>query len=184
MRSQQDRGDPRPRHAFRSDQSSPSPQKVFQSPRQRSKLSAKVHPLSLWIIKFEWRPQPSLPPNTHICANEPRLFKKQVMAEREGFEPSRRLPAYTRSRRAPSTTRPPLHCALRAGRHYNEPQSCCKTLWRFMTRILPRLYKRREWRVVKRRRRSPHTPSCLRRRTAYLMSGFSAWLITAIFAQS
>ena len=30
------------------------------------------------------------------------------MAEREGFEPSRRLPAYTRSRRAPSTTRPPL----------------------------------------------------------------------------
>src|SRR5918993_2587544 len=31
------------------------------------------------------------------------------MAEGEGFEPSRRFPAYTRSRRAPSTTRPPLH---------------------------------------------------------------------------
>ena len=31
-----------------------------------------------------------------------------VMAEREGFEPSRRFPAYTLSRRAPSTTRPPL----------------------------------------------------------------------------
>ena len=30
------------------------------------------------------------------------------MAEREGFEPSIRFPAYTRSRRAPSTTRPPL----------------------------------------------------------------------------
>ena len=30
------------------------------------------------------------------------------MAEREGFEPSRRFPAYTLSRRAPSTTRPPL----------------------------------------------------------------------------
>ncbi len=30
------------------------------------------------------------------------------MAEREGFEPSRRLPAYTLSRRAPSTTRPSL----------------------------------------------------------------------------
>ncbi len=30
------------------------------------------------------------------------------LAEREGFEPSRRLPAYTRSRRAPSTARPPL----------------------------------------------------------------------------
>ena len=34
---------------------------------------------------------------------------KCEMAEREGFEPSRRLPAYTLSRRAPSTTRPPLH---------------------------------------------------------------------------
>ncbi len=33
---------------------------------------------------------------------------KCEMAEREGFEPSRRLPAYTLSRRAPSTTRPPL----------------------------------------------------------------------------
>ena len=31
------------------------------------------------------------------------------LADREGFEPSRRLPAYTRSRRAPSTTRPPAH---------------------------------------------------------------------------
>ena len=30
------------------------------------------------------------------------------MAERQGFEPWRQLPAYTRSRRAPSTTRPPL----------------------------------------------------------------------------
>ena len=30
------------------------------------------------------------------------------LAEREGFEPSRRFPAYTLSRRAPSTTRPPL----------------------------------------------------------------------------
>ena len=30
------------------------------------------------------------------------------MAEREGFEPSIRLLAYTRSRRAPSTARPPL----------------------------------------------------------------------------
>ena len=30
------------------------------------------------------------------------------MEERKGFEPSRRLPAYTLSKRAPSTTRPPL----------------------------------------------------------------------------
>ncbi len=30
------------------------------------------------------------------------------VAERQGFEPWRRFPAYTLSRRAPSTTRPPL----------------------------------------------------------------------------
>ncbi len=30
------------------------------------------------------------------------------LAEREGFEPSRAVTPYTRSRRAPSTTRPPL----------------------------------------------------------------------------
>ena len=35
-----------------------------------------------------------------------------VMAERKGFEPSRRFPAYTLSRRAPSTTRPPLRRRL------------------------------------------------------------------------
>ncbi len=34
--------------------------------------------------------------------------QKCLMAERQGFEPWRRFPAYTRSRRAPSTTRPPL----------------------------------------------------------------------------
>ncbi len=30
------------------------------------------------------------------------------MADRQGFEPWRRSPAYTLSRRAPSTTRPPV----------------------------------------------------------------------------
>ena len=33
------------------------------------------------------------------------------MADRQGFEPWRRSPAYTLSRRAPSTTRPPVRCA-------------------------------------------------------------------------
>ncbi len=37
---------------------------------------------------------------------------KCEMAERQGFEPWRRFPAYTRSRRAPSTTRPPLRRAV------------------------------------------------------------------------
>ena len=31
------------------------------------------------------------------------------MAERAGFEPAKELPLYTLSKRAPSTTRPPLH---------------------------------------------------------------------------
>jgi hypothetical protein len=39
------------------------------------------------------------------------------MAEGKGFEPLRRLPAYTLSRRAPSTTRPPL---LGKVPHYSE----------------------------------------------------------------
>ena len=34
--------------------------------------------------------------------------RQDWVAEREGFEPSRRFPAYTLSRRAPSTTRPSL----------------------------------------------------------------------------
>ena len=32
-----------------------------------------------------------------------------LMAERMGFEPMKELPLYTLSKRAPSTTRPPLH---------------------------------------------------------------------------
>ena len=40
------------------------------------------------------------------------LKKFGGMAERQGFEPWRRFPAYTLSRRAPSTTRPPLHFFL------------------------------------------------------------------------
>ena len=39
----------------------------------------------------------------------------RVLAERKGFEPLRRFPAYTLSRRAPSTTRPPLRIALNSG---------------------------------------------------------------------
>ena len=31
-----------------------------------------------------------------------------LMAERVGFEPTKELPLYTLSKRAPSTTRPPL----------------------------------------------------------------------------
>jgi hypothetical protein len=40
---------------------------------------------------------------------------KTKMADREGFEPSVRFHVHTRSRRAPSTTRPPVHFAFRTG---------------------------------------------------------------------
>ena len=36
------------------------------------------------------------------------FYKFFIMAEREGFEPSKPLTVYTLSKRAPSTTRPPL----------------------------------------------------------------------------
>ena len=35
-----------------------------------------------------------------------------ILADRKGFEPSRRLPAYSLSRGAPSTTRPPIRRKL------------------------------------------------------------------------
>ena len=42
------------------------------------------------------------------CRLDPVRASCTRLAERQGFEPWRRFPAYTRSRRAPSTTRPPL----------------------------------------------------------------------------
>src|SRR5690606_6273852 len=47
--------------------------------------------------------------SAQICAQEkPREDFGEKMADREGFEPSIEFPLYTRSRRAPSTTRPPV----------------------------------------------------------------------------
>ncbi len=46
-----------------------------------------------------------------IHPNQPRSGGDDRLAERQGFEPWRRVTAYTRSRRAPSTTRPPLPTA-------------------------------------------------------------------------
>ena len=45
------------------------------------------------------------------------------VADGKGFEPSRRFPAYTLSRRAPSTTRPPVR-----RRVYPKPYAGCKGL--------------------------------------------------------
>ena len=54
-------------------------------------------------------------PETSFIFNmlEGENIMKSRLADRVGFEPTRRLPAYTRSRRAPSTTRPPVHFAKR-----------------------------------------------------------------------
>src|SRR5437868_10147295 len=41
-------------------------------------------------------------------------------AEGAGFEPAIRLPVYTLSRRAPSTTRPPLHARFRGAAEGSE----------------------------------------------------------------
>src|SRR5881296_589842 len=38
-----------------------------------------------------------------------------IRTDRVGFEPTKRLPVYTLSRRVPSATRPPIHAARRAG---------------------------------------------------------------------
>ncbi len=43
-----------------------------------------------------------------LCHIKHMKIRFKLMAEREGFEPSIWFPIYTRSRRAPSTTRPPL----------------------------------------------------------------------------
>ena len=54
------------------------------------------------------------------------LSGRNGMAEREGFEPSIRFPVYTRSRRAPSTTRPPLRSTsplMRGGRWRSSSRS-------------------------------------------------------------
>ena len=41
------------------------------------------------------------------------------MAERMGFEPMKELLLYTLSKRAPSTTRPPLHYLIKLHMYYN-----------------------------------------------------------------
>ncbi len=53
------------------------------------------------------------------------------LAEGVGFEPTIRLPVYTRSRRAPSATRPPLrkaHARRYRGRDYTDPSTAFKPL--------------------------------------------------------
>ena len=46
------------------------------------------------------------------------------MAEREGFEPSKRFPVYTLSKRAPSTTRPPLQIGVKIVMILLKPNFC------------------------------------------------------------
>ena len=64
----------------------------------------------LWFVFFVLREQALF-----VQTETPRLLSQSGRsqdAEREGFEPSVRLPAHTLSKRAPSATRTPLPCRL------------------------------------------------------------------------
>ena len=111
---------------------------VVRSP-QHTEKSSRFEPVSI-LVKGGWketrgfqRPITSQQPvsESRMASRNPfetKRKKARIMAsswvrdvkvaEREGFEPSRRFPAYTLSRRAPSTTRPPLRrgvCSLIGG---------------------------------------------------------------------
>ena len=62
------------------------------------------------------------------------------MADRQGFEPWRRSPAYTLSRRAPSTTRPPV-LQQRLARPLGDLQEACDTTRKATKRKALRSYK-------------------------------------------
>jgi hypothetical protein len=97
----------------------------------------------------------------------------KVMADRAGFEPAIRLPVYTLSRRAPSTTRPPVHtpCASR------------RTLfligtrwpWPALSRLQPLGHLSIRRRDEKRRRSSSLlTGSCEKGKRGYSSKGYSS----------
>ena len=61
-------------------------------------------------VRLRFNLYPILYPKMNI-AHKNIMFSMDyipILAEREGFEPSIRFPAYTLSKRAPSATRPPL----------------------------------------------------------------------------
>jgi site-specific DNA recombinase len=66
-------------------------------------LTKKISPLFQWIVdRTDVSGEKERGQNTGDCTLSP-------LAERKGFEPSMQFPAYTLSRRAPSTTRTPLY---------------------------------------------------------------------------
>ena len=65
-------------------------------------------------------------PRTTALAENHSISIGYLVAERQGFEPWRRFPAYTLSRRAPSTTRPPLRAALSIPARYGVTRGCGK----------------------------------------------------------
>ena len=79
-------------------------------------------PLGHLIRSAPPRPTLTCPGNTDTGAQNNPVKKRQKdmrrckeMADREGFEPSIRFHVYTLSRRAPSTTRPPVHPSAAVG---------------------------------------------------------------------
>jgi hypothetical protein len=92
----------------------PGPAHQSQKPHPAPPATHKAVRLS---APFGWFPASSGPACWAECWRQQETNRKssalsvcclRSVAEREGFEPSRRFPAYTLSRRAPSTTRPPL----------------------------------------------------------------------------
>jgi hypothetical protein len=87
------------------------------SPAARSELEGTPAFPRIWIeikVSAQMRRQDS------YCGH-PRRCPALVLAEGAGFEPAIRLPVYTLSRRAPSTTRPPLRSMRRPGARLGGP---------------------------------------------------------------
>ena len=93
--------------------------KRFRSRFDRPGWNASARMLRRWRRRFRelakgkrgGRSHPVMVKHKKPIGSAPALAGTAVLAERQGFEPWRRVTAYTRSRRAPSTTRPPLPTA-------------------------------------------------------------------------
>ena len=87
-------------------------------------------------------PQPNVPPP---CQARRRVRSgASYLAEGAGFEPAMELPPYTLSRRAPSTTRPPLRAAAiyakpRRSRRCSEPLGTMQRIVRRPSLVAPML---------------------------------------------
>ena len=90
--------------------------------RNPSRLPRTQYPQAKeWRMGWDSNPARLRRASSRIVGEKPVAFTAHSISTGErvadgvGFEPTRRLPAYTRSRRAPSTTRPPIRAKRAAG---------------------------------------------------------------------